>query len=71
MFLHTSHCNCTDGSHSSSALTFSLNENPEQRIGCRNCLVIIVIIIDGQQVSVNVRVPHQDIDVGDLVHVLQ
>lgn len=33
--------------------------------------MIIVIVVDGQQVPVDVRVPHQDIDVGDLVNVLQ
>lgn len=33
--------------------------------------MVIVVVVDGQQVPVDVRVPHQNIHVWDLVHVLQ
>jgi len=54
-----------------SALTFPLQEQPEQGAGGGDGLVVVVVIVDGQQVSVDVGVAHQQLHVGDAVHVLQ
>lgn len=52
-------------------LTFPLQEKPEQRAGGGDGLVVIVIVVDGQQVAVDVGVAHQQLHVGDAVDVLQ
>lgn len=52
-------------------LTFPLQEKPEQWAGGGDGLVVIVIIVDGQQVTVHVGVAHQQLHVGDAVDVLQ
>lgn len=51
--------------------TFPLQEQPEQRAGSGDGLVVVVVIVDGQQVAVHVGVSHQQLHVGDTVHVLQ
>lgn len=53
------------------SLTFPLQEESEQRVSCGDCLVVVVVIVDGQQVAVNVGVGHQQLHVGDAMHVLQ
>lgn len=53
------------------ALTLLLYKNPEQWIGRGNGLVVVVVIVYGQQVPVDVCVAHQHVDIGDLVNVLQ
>lgn len=52
-------------------LTFPLQKQPEQRVGRGDGLVVVVIVVDGQQVAVHVGVAHQQLHVGDAVHVLQ
>lgn len=53
------------------ALTLLLYENPEQWIGSGDGLVVVVVIIYGQQVAVDVCIAHQHVHIGDLVNMLQ
>ena len=58
-------------SSTSSVLTFPLQEQPEQRAGSGDGLVVVVIVVDGQQVAVHISVAHQQVHIGDAVYVLQ
>lgn len=53
------------------ALTLLLYKDPEQWAGGGDGLVVVVIIVDGQQVPVDVRVAHQHVNIRDLVNMLQ
>lgn len=49
--------------------TSFLDEDPEQGICTRNRLAEVVIIVDGQQVSVHICIANSYITVGDMVGV--
>lgn len=49
--------------------TSFLDEDPEQRVCTRDRLAEVVIIVDGQQVPVHVRVADGHVGVGDVVRV--
>lgn len=51
-------------------LTFPLQEQPEERAGSGDGLVVVVIIVDGQQVAMHVSIAHQQLYVGNAMHVL-
>lgn len=53
------------------ALTLLLYKDPEQWVGSGNGLVVVIVVVYGQQVPVDVCVAHQHVNVGDLVNVLQ
>lgn len=56
---------------SQTILTFSLQEEAEQRRRCGDSLVVVVIVVNWQQVPMDVGVAHQQIYIGDSVHMLQ
>lgn len=47
----------------------SLYEDPEQRMGGRHGLAEVVVVVDGQQVTVDVSVADHHLHVGDAVNV--
>lgn len=49
--------------------TSFLDEDPEQRVCTRDGLAEVVIVVDGQQVTMHVRVPDGHLGVGDVVGV--
>lgn len=51
--------------------TFPLQKQPEQRVSRGDGLVVVVVVVDWQQVTVHVGVPHQHVHVGDAMHMLQ
>lgn len=53
------------------ALTFPLQEEPEEGVGSGDGFLVVVIIVDGQQVTVHVSVAHQQLHVGDVMDVLK
>ena len=53
------------------AHTFALQEEAEHGAGHGDGPVVVVIVVDGQQVALQVGVAHQQLHVGDAVHVLQ
>lgn len=51
--------------------TFSLKEEPQKRIGSRDGLVVVVIIVDRKQVPVDICIPHEQVHVWNAMHMLQ
>lgn len=52
-------------------LTFPLKEESEEGAGSGDSLVVVVVIVDGQQVAVDVGVTHKQVHVGNTMDVLQ
>lgn len=52
-------------------LTFPLQKQPEEGAGSGDGFLVVVIIVDGQQVTVHISVAHQQLHVGDVVDMLE
>lgn len=52
-------------------LTFPLQKQPEQGAGRGDGLLVVVIVVDGQQVTVHVGVAHQQLHIRDVMDVLK
>ena len=57
--------------HMAPALTFPLQEEAEQGCCRGDGLVVVVIVVDGEEVSLHVCVAHQQVHVGNAVNMLK
>lgn len=52
-------------------LTFPLQKQPEEGAGSGDGFLVVVIIVDGQQVTVHISIAHQQLHIGDVMDMLQ
>lgn len=52
-------------------LTFPLQKQPEEGAGSGDGLLVVVIIVDGQQVTVHISVAHQQLHIRDVMDMLK
>lgn len=54
-----------------SLLTFPLQKQPEERAGSGDGFTIIIIVVDGQQVTMHISIAHQKLHIWDMMNMLQ